>query len=134
MQSQIALESTAIAEAFGTTLEDLSGRARGAWIAHRRMALYRALMEAGYSGIVIGQLLGRDHSTVYVGSRQAARLVRTDPDMRSLATAARTVLRLSRANTVADLDKPFATTVAYGSSILDVRAADGWEWRMRKKP
>jgi hypothetical protein len=98
------------------------------------MALYRALMEAGYSGIVIGQLLGRDHSTVYVGSRQAARLVRTDPDMRRLATAARTVLRLSRADTVIDLDRPFATTIAYGRSVLDVRAADGWEWRMRRKP
>ena len=134
MISQIALDATAIAEAFGTTLEDLAGRARGAWIAHRRMALYRALMEAGYSGIVIGMLLDRDHSTVYVGSRQAARLVRTDPDMRRLATAARTVLRLSRANTVIDLDRPFATTVAYGSSILDVRAAEGWEWRMRRKP
>ena len=134
MQSQIALDASAIAVAFGTTLEDLSGRARGAWISHRRMALYRALMEAGYSGIVIGMLLDRDHSTVYVGARQAARLVRTDPDMRRLATAARTVLRLSRADTVIDLDRPFATTVAYGSSILDVRAADGWEWRMRRKP
>lgn len=59
-----------IAEDYGLTLEDILGPDRRQRIAHPRQHVMWSLRRMGFSYPHIGQILGRDHSTVVAGVRR----------------------------------------------------------------
>jgi len=60
-----------VAEEYGLTPRDLLGRSRRAPVARARMEAYaRIRRDLGYSLKQIGNIFGRDHTTVIYGIRQ----------------------------------------------------------------
>jgi chromosomal replication initiation ATPase DnaA len=77
---------TAVQIATGTTLAGLRGVARPRHLVRARWAAMLLLTRAGYSTLVAGEMLGRDHSTVIHGRDKAAALADTDPQFRGLVS------------------------------------------------
>lgn len=67
------------AELFDVPTASLMGRRRVAPLLHARYALYKALRARGWSYPAIGRFIGKHHSTVLVGARQAELLMDVSP-------------------------------------------------------
>jgi hypothetical protein len=60
--------------------DEICGRRRHTYITGARNAVYLVAYEAGWSSICIGQVIGRDHSTVLHGRDVARRDAERSPD------------------------------------------------------
>lgn len=83
------------AELFDVSPADIMGWRRVAPVLHARYALYKALRERGWSYPAIGEFLGKHHSTVLVGVRQAEILMEVFP---AYATKVRKIAELETAH------------------------------------
>lgn len=77
MKTEIIL---ACARMFNVPTARLKGYARCGGAKEARFALYRALRSRGNSYSAIGALLGRDHSTVLYGVREADAMMAACPE------------------------------------------------------
>lgn len=75
------VESTA--SAYGVSAGDVLGRSRKEPIATARLATYYIMYHKhNASTTSIGELMGRDHSTVYTGIKRVGRRIRSDASFR----------------------------------------------------
>lgn len=78
-----------IATIYGLTREDLLGKCRDAIHVEARLALYRKLRDAKWSYPMIGEFVGRHHTTIMyaLGANEASMLKKTSRRQASKAAA-----------------------------------------------